>query len=225
MDASNSKIEILIVDDQPENLLLMSKILDRAELSILKARSGKDALAISEGKDLALAILDIQMPEMNGFELAEALCQRDSFKNTPIIFITALSAQDRFIFKGYAAGAVDYLFKPVEPQIIRSKVGVFLKLYQQRRLIEEQSKLLAEKVESLSALNKSLKEAMEQIKTLKGILPICAHCKKIRNDKGYWEQVEKFLEQNSDLGFSHGICPDCLKKHFPDMADDILEKI
>ncbi len=223
MEDAAKQAEILIVDDQPENLLLLSKILARPELAIIKAGSGEEALEKAAGRDLALAILDIQMPVMNGFELAEALHGLEGCKNTPTIFITALSAQDKYIFRGYELGAVDYLFKPVEPHIIRSKVAVFLKLYQQRRLIEDQSKLLAEKVESLSKLNAELHSALEQIKTLKGIIPICAHCKKVRNDKGYWEQVEKFIETNSDAGISHGICPECLKKHYPDMADEILD--
>jgi CheY-like chemotaxis protein len=210
-------MKILIVDDQPENLLLLTKILERPGLVIVKARSGEEALKSVEGLDLALAILDIQMPGMNGFELAEALHASEPAAKTPIIFLTALSAQDRFICKGYEAGAVDYLFKPVEPQIIRSKVAVFLELHRQRRLIEEQSKLLEEKV-------RSLQEALEQIKTLKGIIPICSHCKKIRSDSGAWEQIERYIEKHSDAGFSHGICPDCLKTHFPELADDILGK-
>ena len=224
MDGTNEKAEILIVDDQPENVLLLSKILDRPELTIIKAYSGEEALEKAAGHDLALAILDIQMPLMNGFDLATALQSLDGCKNTPTIFITALSSQDKYVFKGYELGAVDYLFKPVVPHIIRSKVDVFMRLHQQRRLIENQSKLLEEKVESLSKLNAELHEAMEQIKTLKGIIPICSHCKKVRNDKGYWEQVEKFIETNSEAGISHGICPECLRKHYPDMADEVLEK-
>jgi len=199
----------MLVDDQPENLLLLTKILERPGLAFLKARSGEEALEAAQGHDLALAILDVQMPGMNGFELAEALRSSGKFANTPIIFLTALSSQERFVFKGYEAGAVDYLFKPVVPQIIRSKVSVFLELHQQRRLIEDQVK--------------KLKEALEQIKTLKGIIPICSHCKKIRTDSGAWEQVERYIEQHADVDFSHGICPDCLKANFPDLADEILE--
>lgn len=224
MEEIAQKAEILIVDDQPENILLLSRILERPGLSILKAYSGEEALEKASGRDLALAILDIQMPMMNGFELASSFHATESGRNTPMIFITALSAQDRYVFQGYELGAVDYLFKPIEPQIIRSKVDVFLKLYRQRRLIEDQSRLLEEKVASLSKLNAELHSAMEQIKTLKGIIPLCSHCKKVRNDKGYWEQVEKFIETNSDAGISHGICPECLRKYYPDMADDILGK-
>ncbi len=224
MEKEETKTQILIVDDQPENLLLLSKILERPELEIVKARSGKDALEASEGMDLAAAILDVQMPEMNGFELAAELLARESSKGVPILFLTALSAHDRFILKGYESGAVDYLFKPIEPHIIRSKVAVFLKLHRRRKLIEEQSKALASKVAELSELNKNLQLALEQIKTLKGIIPICAHCKKVRFDKGYWEQVEKFIERNSEADISHGICPDCLRKYYPDMADEVLGK-
>lgn len=225
MEENLEKAEVLIVDDQPENVLLLSKILERSDISIIKAYSGHEALEkIAGHHDLALAILDIQMPIMNGFELATALRESEAGKDSPVIFITALGAHEKYIFKGYEVGAVDYLFKPVEANIIRSKVAVFLKLYQQRRLIENQSKLLEEKVATLSKLNNELQAALEQIKTLKGIIPICSHCKKVRNDKGYWEQVEKFIETNSDAGISHGICPECLRKYYPDVADDILGK-
>jgi len=216
MTQESGKQEVLVVDDHSENLLLMERILERPSLTILKARSGPEALEIAKDRDLALAILDVQMPVMDGFELAANMRGTECFKSVPIIFVTALSRQEKYIFKGYGSGAVDYLFKPIEPEIIRSKASVFLELHRQRRLIEEQSALLAAKVAALQ-------DALEQIKTLRGILPICSVCKKIRNDSGYWEQVEQYICEHSEAGFSHGICPDCLRKEYPDLAEEVLD--
>jgi len=216
MTQESEKQEVLVVDDHSENLLLMERILERPSLAILKARSGPEALELAEGRDLALAILDVQMPLMDGFELASKMRATEGLKSVPIIFVTALSRQEKYIFKGYGSGAVDYLFKPIEPEIIRSKASVFLELHRQRKLIEEQSALLAAKVAALQ-------DALEQIKTLRGILPICSVCKKIRNDSGYWEQVEQYICEHSEAGFSHGICPDCLRKEYPDLAEEILD--
>ncbi len=209
------KAEVLVVDDHSENLLLMERILERPGLTLVKARSGPEALEKVQGHDIAIAVLDVQMPIMDGFELASKLRGLESFKSTPIIFVTAMSRQEKYVFKGYESGAVDYLFKPIEPEIIRSKVSVFLEMHRQRRLIEEQSALLAAKLAALE-------DALEHIKILRGILPICAQCKRIRNDKGYWEQVEHYICQHSEAGFSHGICPDCLRKDYPELADEVL---
>lgn len=217
MDEAPERFEILTVDDQPENLILLDKTLSSAALKVLKAHSGDEALGLlKEGHVFSMAILDIQMPGMDGFELAARMRASDEGRHLPIIFLTATSRLERNIFKGYESGAVDYMFKPVEPEIIRCKAAIFLDLHKQRLLIERQAGQLAAKV-------KELEDAMEQIKVLRGIIPICVHCKKIRDDKGYWEQVERYIRKHSEADFTHGICPDCLRKHFPDLAEDILD--
>jgi two-component system, sensor histidine kinase and response regulator len=126
-------LKILIVDDTPENLVVLDALLRRDGVQILAARSGAEALELLLVHEVALAVLDVQMPDMDGFELAELMRGAERTKRVPIIFITAGTRDPQRVFQGYESGAVDFLFKPIEPHILNSKVGVFLELADQRR--------------------------------------------------------------------------------------------
>jgi diguanylate cyclase (GGDEF)-like protein/PAS domain S-box-containing protein len=124
--------KLLVVDDLPENLFAMEKILKPLQAEVMTARSGNEALALTLHHDFAVALLDVQMPEMDGFELASLMRDHDQTQHIPIIFLTAISKEEKHIFAGYEKGAVDYLFKPLDAQILISKVKIFLMLHQQR---------------------------------------------------------------------------------------------
>lgn len=126
-------IKFLLVDDVPENLVALEALLRREGLEILTASSGGDALEILLVHEVALAFLDVQMPEMNGFELAELMRGTERTKHVPIIFVTAGARDPQRVFKGYETGAVDFLFKPIDPHVLKSKADVFFELYRQRR--------------------------------------------------------------------------------------------
>jgi diguanylate cyclase (GGDEF)-like protein len=145
-------IDILIVDDRPENLLVLESILYNMECNIIKATSGNEALSLMFDYNFALVLLDVQMPEMDGFEIAELMRSNSRTRFTPIIFVTAISKEKKCIFKGYEVGAVDYLFKPIEPVILQSKVKFFIELYNQNKIIEQQKTLLEIKIKELSEL-------------------------------------------------------------------------
>jgi PAS domain S-box-containing protein len=134
--AENKKIDILAVDDKEENLLAIEQVLDSPEINLIKALSGNEALALMFDYDFALVLLDVQMPGMDGFETAELMRSSHKTKHIPIIFITAISKEKKHIFRGYDTGAVDYLFKPVEPEILQSKVNVFIDLFKQKNALE-----------------------------------------------------------------------------------------
>lgn len=136
-------VRILLVDDLPENLLSLEALLRREDVVLLKARSGDEALELLLGEDVALALLDVQMPGMDGFELAEFMRGSERTRHIPIIFVTAGTADSQRRFRGYEAGAVDFIQKPIEADILRSKVSVFLDLYRQRRQIAAQRDELA----------------------------------------------------------------------------------
>jgi CheY-like chemotaxis protein len=125
-------IRFLLVDDSEENLVALEALLRRPGLELLKARSGAQALEMLLVNDVALALLDVQMPEMNGFELAELMRGSERTKHVPIIFLTAGAHDSRRLFKGYEAGAVDFLFKPVDPHVLKSKADVFFQLQRQK---------------------------------------------------------------------------------------------
>ena len=133
-----SPVYFLLVDDLEENLLSLEALLRRDGLVLLKARSGDEALELLLQNDVALALVDVQMPGMNGFELAELMRGNERTRRVPIIFVTAGSADSQRRFRGYEAGAVDFIHKPIEADILRSKADVFFELYRQRQQIAAQ---------------------------------------------------------------------------------------
>jgi len=158
------KISILAVDDRPENLLALETLLESPELEIVKAGSGDEALSKTIDHEFALILLDVQMPDMDGYETAELLRSVKKTSTIPIIFVTAANKEDYHVFKGYESGAVDYLFKPLEPVILTSKVRIFIELYKQRILLEEKTRELDAKVIELEALKLELEEEVKERK-------------------------------------------------------------
>jgi PAS domain S-box-containing protein len=135
-------VEILLVDDRPENLLALEAILEPLGQRLVRAPSGEAALRCLLERDFAVILLDVQMPEMNGFETARMIKARERTRFIPIIFLTAISKEEEYVFEGYSVGAVDYMFKPFQPAVLRSKVQVFVELYRQQRRIAEQEQQL-----------------------------------------------------------------------------------
>ncbi|MDB4878261.1 MAG: ATP-binding region ATPase domain protein [Gemmatimonadetes bacterium] len=135
-------VDILLVDDRAENLLALEAILEPLGQHLVRARSGEEALRCLLDRDFAVILLDVQMPGLNGFETAQLIKSRERTKFIPIIFLTAISKDDEYVFQGYSVGAVDYMFKPFQPAILRSKVQVFVDLYlQQLRITEQEQRL------------------------------------------------------------------------------------
>ena len=134
------RIKCLLVDDLEENLLALAALLQRDDVELLTARSGEEALELALVNDLALAFLDVQMPDMDGFELAELMRGSERTRHVPLIFVTAGSREPQRVFRGYESGAVDFIFKPIEPHILTNKAEVFFQLYRQRQQIAQELK-------------------------------------------------------------------------------------
>jgi PAS domain S-box-containing protein len=135
---------ILLVDDREENLLALRAILEPLGQTLVAVTSGAAALRELLREEFACVLLDVQMPDLDGFQLAELIKQRQRSEHIPIIFVTALSKETQHVFRGYSAGAVDYIFKPIDPDVLRSKVSVFVELWQKNRQLQEQERLLHE---------------------------------------------------------------------------------
>jgi CheY-like chemotaxis protein len=147
MTESLGRARILIVDDRPENLLALEVILEPLGHELIRAESGPEALRALLHHDCAVILLDVQMPGMNGFECAEIIKSRERTKHIPVIFLTAISKEEQYVFKGYEVGAVDYMFKPLQPDVLRSKVMVFVDLHLKNLRIREQERRLREAAE------------------------------------------------------------------------------
>ena len=178
---------ILIVDDEKFNIKVLTEFLQN-DYRIMVAKTGEQALkAVKSQTPPDLVLLDIIMPEMDGYEICKRIKTDPKSKHIPVIFVTAVSeAMDAA--KGFELGAVDYITKPFNPVTVKARVNTHIQLYTAMR---------------------DLKTALAQVEHLSGLLPICAQCKKIRDDKGYWNEVDFYLEKNSRAKFSHGICPEC----------------
>jgi PAS domain S-box-containing protein len=137
-------VNLLLVDDREENLVALRAILEPLGEHMVSARSGEEALRALLHQDFACILLDVQMPGLDGFDTAELIKQRERSKSIPIIFLTAISKEDRHVFRGYSSGAVDYLFKPFDPEVLRSKVAVFVDLHRKTAEVKRQAELLRE---------------------------------------------------------------------------------
>lgn len=155
--------KILIVDDRPENLLAMGLHFEDEPCTIVKASSGNEALSKILVHEFAVVLLDVQMPGMDGFETAELMRSNKKTANIPIIFVTAISKEKKHLFKGYEAGAVDYIFKPLEPVILKSKVAVFLSLYDQKKRLQKANARLHQ---ANTAVEKTNSKILEQQKII-----------------------------------------------------------
>ncbi|WP_407561576.1 two-component system response regulator [Streptomyces sp. 184] len=136
------KAKILLVDDRPENLLALEAILSALDQHLVRASSGEEALKALLTEDFAVILLDVQMPGMDGFETAAHIKRRERTRDIPIIFLTAINHGPHHTFRGYAAGAVDYISKPFDPWVLRAKVSVFVELYMKNLQLREQAGLL-----------------------------------------------------------------------------------
>src|ERR687884_1601831 len=139
----DEKVNILLVDDQPHNLLALESILDEMGENLVKADSGRAALKALLEQEFAVILLDVQLPELDGFETATLIRQRDKSRDTPIIFLTALNQSEMHVYRGYELGAVDYIFKPLNADVLRAKVSVFVELFRKREQFKRQAQALA----------------------------------------------------------------------------------
>jgi two-component system, sensor histidine kinase and response regulator len=191
-------VKCLIVDDMEENILALSALLQRDDVQLLAARSGAEALELVLVHDVALAFLDVQMPEMDGFELAELLRGSERARHIPLIFVTAGAREQQRLFQGYELGAVDFIYKPIEPLIVRNKAEVFFELYRQRR---QQALELQERTETLR-LNEMFSAllAHDLRSPLSAILASAQVLQRRTEDRAALETAERIITSGKRMG-------------------------
>jgi sigma-B regulation protein RsbU (phosphoserine phosphatase) len=203
-------IKILIAEDDPVSRRILEATLLKWDYEVLVANDGTEAWEVLQGEDApSLAILDIMMPGIDGLELCRRVRQLPATTPPYLIMLTAMASKDEVV-NGIQAGANDYLSKPFHRDELKARVGVGVQMLTLQ-------KSLAERV-------KELEQALSQVKQLQGMLPICSYCKKIRNDQNYWQRVEGYISDHTDVEFSHGICPDCHCRVMGELAERRKEK-
>jgi two-component system, response regulator PdtaR len=196
---ASKTLRVVIADDQESmSAIIRRQLVKIGHLVIGKATNGRQAVEMTQLLQPDIVLMDIEMPEMDGLEAARLIheqCPR------PVVLLTGHDDPE-MVHKASQAGVGAYLMKPPSaPEIERSiiiAVARFADLMELRRL------------------NIELQLALDNVKALKGLLPICASCKKIRDDKGYWEGVESYIKKHTDVEFSHGLCPDCITRLYPE---------
>ncbi|MBI1861529.1 MAG: response regulator [Deltaproteobacteria bacterium] len=160
------KPNILIVDDKPENVLALEGLLREEDANIITANSGNEALALLLDKEVAVTLMDVQMPEMDGFETVSLIRQNRKTGHIPIIFVTAINKEEKYVSQGYELGAVDYLFKPLQPSVVRSKVRAFLELYRQKEELGQKTVELEKLNSALFQVNAKLEVSLRELRVL-----------------------------------------------------------
>jgi len=191
-------MKILIAEDDLTSRRMLEARLVKWGYEVVVVCDGNEAWEVLQGDDAPqLAILDWMMPGMDGVEVCRNVRERESDSHIYIILLTA-KARKKETVAGLDAGADDYLTTPFHREELRARVQVGVRMvHLQNRLAEHVRKL---------------EEALSQVKQLRGMLPICSYCKKIRTDENYWQQVEGYISEHSEAEFSHSICPDCYEK-------------
>lgn len=208
-DRSGGEV-IMVVDDMKDNVHFLMDMLNTEGYRVRPALSGPAALSVIENETPDMILLDIMMPVMDGYEVCRNIRQREETRNTPIIFLSALDdVADKV--KGFQAGGIDYITKPFLAEEVLARIRAHLSV---KRLQTE----LMEQNAHLKRLNEELQDAMKEIRVLKGILPICSSCRKIRDEKGSWASLETYIQTHTNTNFSHGVCPECANRLYPDWA-------
>jgi len=197
-------MKILIAEDEKTSRKILQRILTKDGYDVTAVEDGLKTLASIQKEAPDMLITDWMMPGLDGLELCRRVRCLDFSGYVYIILLTALAEKERII-QGLNAGADDYVTKPFDRTELLARVRAG------ERVIQLEKSLLQK--------NKELSEALAQVKQLKGIVPICMHCKKIRNDENYWQQVEEYLAEHTEADFSHSICPECLEKHYPEYVN------
>lgn len=196
-------MKVLVADDDKMYLSMIRRFLTQWGFEIETAADGLSALKIIDSEAAPeIAILDWNMPEMTGPDVCRAVRAQKSDHYVYLLLVTG-NTDTGHLIEGLESGADDYIGKPFEPGELFARLKTGERTVKLHRALHNRIQ--------------DLQNALKHIKTLQGLLPICSHCRKVRDDKGYWSRLEEYVVQHSDTDFTHGICPDCLKAHYPEI--------
>jgi sigma-B regulation protein RsbU (phosphoserine phosphatase) len=202
-------MKILVIEDDLVTNRMLGKNLTDLGFDVIAAFNGLQGWETYCREDIHIVITDWMMPEMNGLEVLKKIRERDEKSFCYIILLTAKNNTNDVI-EGIASGADEYIIKPFDKEELAVRVRAA------QRIVELQQELLETNKEQKELIIE-LEDALSKIRQLSGLLPICSYCKKIRDDQGSWNQLEVYISAHSETEFSHGICPECVKKVFPEL--------
>ena len=210
--------KVLVVDDYAGNVFLSTMLLRRAGYEVLEASTGQECLDAVRAHHPDLILLDVMLPDMTGIEVCRQIKNDENLKDIFVILASGIQISSEHQAEGLDIGADGYIIRPIPNK-------EFLARVQAGERIKRAEDALREKEKQQQTLISQLEEALAEIKTLKGCIPICATCKKIRDDEGYWNHLEAYISKHTDATFTHGICPTCLEKDRAEMKKPLKERL
>ncbi len=198
----NSDIRILVVDDEPEIRFATVRILKKEGYEVLSAETGHECLEKTELENPDILVLDVELPDILGTEVCLRIKQNPDHQKKQIMMVSGRKTTSNDQADSLDAGADGYIARPVSNREFLSRVKLMVRLIRAER---KNAHYISE-----------LEQAIAKVKVLSGIIPICMHCKQIRDDKGYWNQLESFISEHSEALFSHSLCEACLEKYYPE---------
>jgi DNA-binding response OmpR family regulator len=198
--------KVLVTDDDPQILQLTATILRKAGYEVLQASTGEECLEAVRAHHPDVVLLDVMLPVLTGIEVCGQIKADKTLQDIFVILVSGVHVSSEYQADGLDVGADGYIIKPISNKELIARVDSVVR-------IKRAEDALREKEKEQQKLISELQEALAEIKTLKGFIPICASCKKIRDDEGYWNQLETYISEHTDAVFSHGICPECAEKY------------
>ena len=206
----SKQFKVLVTDDNPDILLLSTMLLTSAGYEVLEAATGEACLVAVRTYHPDLVLLDVMLPDMSGIEVCRQIKSDENLKDIFVILASGIQVSSELQADGLDIGADGYFIRPISNR-------EFLARVQAGERIKRAEDALRTKERQQQELISHLEEALAEIKTLKGFIPICASCKKIRDDEGYWNQIEAYISKRTDAVFTHGLCPDCVEQYRAEM--------
>lgn len=213
-------IRILIAeDDYLVGEMIRGMLLEMGYVIIGQASDGMEATELTQSLRPDIILMDIKMPDMDGLQATRLIHERNP---TPVVVLTAYETSE-LLQEASSAGVGAYLVKPPNPHDIDRAITIALARFKDMMELRRLNAELQQRYKERDKLVQELQAALAKVKTLSGLLPICASCKKIRDDQGYWNQIEVYIRDHSEAEFTHGLCPDCARKHYPEYFPDLGE--
>ncbi len=211
------EVKVLVTDDDPGVLRLSASLLGREGYEVYEATTGKECLETARAHHPDMILLDVMLPDITGVEVCRQIKADQELQDTFVILVSGVRVSSEYQADGLAVGADGYIVKDITNREFLARVDSMVRI---KRMGDA---LRAEKKEQEKLISK-LQEALAEIRTLKGLIPICAFCKKIRDDEGYWNQLEAYICKHTDASFTHGVCPECAESWKAELAKTIKKK-
>lgn len=208
------------MDDDALTRNVTTRVLEGAGFAVVLATTGLAGLELVRQHRPDLILLDVNLPDLSGVEVCRQIKADPALAHLFVVMASASQITSDQQSAGLEAGADGYIARPIANRELLARVEAFLRIKRVETALRQREAELQTALREKEHLITELKAALSEVKTLSGLLPICAGCKKVRDDQGFWSQVETYVSQHTDATFTHGLCPGCIAKYYPELAEE-----